>query len=195
MFSRTVYRFKGCLRAPKPHTPLHRAAYSSTVQKASQDDLELIPLFDNVKTPPSGQISPITGLFHHPLLKEPSQFKIAATLTVNRAQRLVDRIARAPSAGPSEMRKVIKNLDRLSDMLCNVIDLAELVRSAHPDPVWTESANEAYETLCEFMAVLNTHVGLSDVSSLLRFRCYMLTLCLDLKTSLSRQKHCKRYGR
>ena len=62
-----------------------------------------------------------------------------------------------------ELLKVVKNLDRLSDMLCGVIDLAELVRNAHPDRLWMEAANHAYETLCEFMNVLNTHVGLYEV--------------------------------
>ncbi|KIJ26908.1 hypothetical protein M422DRAFT_191609 [Sphaerobolus stellatus SS14] len=163
MLSGTIFRFKGCLRAPKPRSPLLRASYATTLQNASQDDQALVPLFDQVKSNPNGNgLEPITGLFHHPLLRHPSQFKIAATLTVNRAQRLVDRIANAPSVGPSEMRKVVKNLDRLSDLLCSVIDLSELVRSAHPEPVWSESANEAYEMLCEFMAVLNTHVGLSN---------------------------------
>lgn len=50
-------------------------------------------------------------------------------------------------------------------MLCGVIDLAELVRNAHPDPAWVESAEEVYAHLCEFMNVLNTHVGLYDVRS------------------------------
>jgi Zn-dependent oligopeptidase len=59
--------------------------------------------------------------------------------------------------------RVVKNLDRLSDMLCSVIDLAELVRNAHPDPEWVNSANGAYEQLCEYMNVLNTHVGLYEV--------------------------------
>ena len=58
---------------------------------------------------------------------------------------------------------MVKNLDRLSDMLCSVIDLAELVRNAHPDPEWVKSANEAYEQLCEYMNVLNTNVGLYEV--------------------------------
>jgi intermediate peptidase len=61
------------------------------------------------------------------------------------------------------MLKVIKNFDRLSDMLCSVIDLAELVRNAHPDPTWVENANNAYEMLSEFMNVLNTNAGLSEV--------------------------------
>jgi intermediate peptidase len=47
--------------------------------------------------------------------------------------------------------------------LCSVIDLAELVRNAHPDVEWVQSANEAYEQLCEYMNVLNTNVGLYEV--------------------------------
>ena len=41
--------------------------------------------------------------------------------------------------------------------------LAELVRNAHPDPVWVQSSEEVYEKLCEFMNVLNTNVGLYEV--------------------------------
>ena len=62
-----------------------------------------------------------------------------------------------------ELFKVVKNLDRLSDMLCSVIDLAELIRNAHPDQEWVDSAEQVYEQLCEFMNVLNTHVGLYEV--------------------------------
>lgn len=63
------------------------------------------------------------------------------------------------------MRMVVKNFDRLSDTLCAVIDAAEHVRHAHPDPEWAEAANEAYEMLCSYMNVLNTHTELYDVCS------------------------------
>ena len=66
------------------------------------------------------------------------------------------------------MFKVVKNLDRLSDLLCSVVDLAEFVRNAHPDQKWVASANNLYESLSEFMNVLNTHVGLYNV------RCYTM---------------------
>lgn len=59
----------------------------------------------------------------------------------------------------------MKNFDRLSDTLCAVIDAAELVRHAHPDPDWAEAANEAYEMLCSYMNVLNTHTELYEVRS------------------------------
>jgi intermediate peptidase len=60
---------------------------------------------------------------------------------------------------------MVKSLDRLSDLLCGVIDLAELVRNVHPDEAWNEGANEAYEELCSYMNVLNTHTGLYEVGT------------------------------
>ena len=83
-----------------------------------------------------------------------------------RAQLVTQRILQAPQSR-HELLRVVKNLDRLSDILCGVIDLTELVRNAHPDPIWVEAANDAYETLCESMNFLNTHVGLYEVGTLL----------------------------
>ena len=103
-----------------------------------------------------------TGLFGQSSLVSPSSFQNLALATLIRAQLLTERIVRARRSR-DELFKVVKNLDRLSDMLCSVIDLAELVRNAHPDPEWVKSANEAYEQLCEYMNVLNTNVGLYEV--------------------------------
>lgn len=107
--------------------------------------------------------APTSGLFGSPSLPDPSAFVPLAQRTLVRAQLLVSRIVSAPANGDGEMRKVVKNLDRLSDLLCSVIDLAELVRNAHPSDAWRDAANEAYEGLCGFMNVLNTHTGLYDV--------------------------------
>lgn len=159
---RPVLRFTGCLQKKTPRSPSLRANFTR-VQSASVDDLSLVPLFDNPRSTLLGSPLTSTGLFHHALLQQPSQFKHVAALTLSRAQRLVDRILRAPSSR-SEMLKVVKNFDRLSDMLCSIIDLAELVRNAHPDPIWIENANDAYEMLSEFMNVLNTNTGLSEVN-------------------------------
>lgn len=129
----------------------------------STDDKTLITLFDHPKSLLSPSPFKVTGLFTHPSLAHPDALISLADATLLRAQLLTDRILRAPQSR-DELLKVIKNLDRLSDMLCGVIDLAELVRNAHPDKIWIDAANKAYETLCEFMNVLNTHVGLYEVS-------------------------------
>ncbi|EPQ30677.1 uncharacterized protein PFL1_01578 [Pseudozyma flocculosa PF-1] len=106
-----------------------------------------------------------TGLFQIPSLTSPQHFIDLAQHTLARAQLLVDRIARAnnPDTPPHELAQVVRNLDRLSDLLCGVIDMAELVRNAHPDPYWASAANAAYEYLCGYMNVLNTHTGLYAV--------------------------------
>ena len=130
---------------------------------ASIEDKTLITFFDHPKSLLSQSPFKVTGLFAHPSLAYPGALISLADATLVRAQLLTDRILRAPQSR-DELLKVVKNLDRLSDMLCGVIDLAELVRNAHPDRIWIDAANKAYETLCEFMNVLNTHVGLYEVS-------------------------------
>lgn len=153
------FRFQGCLFSKRANRPL-----TTKVQHlihASVDDKALVTLFDQ---PRSTLPSPFatTGLFGHPSLTHPRALISLADATVVRAQLLTDRILRARESR-TELLRVVKNLDRLSDMLCGVIDLAELVRNAHPDRSWVDAANRAYETLCEFMNVLNTHVGLYEV--------------------------------
>ncbi|KAF8633004.1 hypothetical protein AX15_001601 [Amanita polypyramis BW_CC] len=148
-------------RCPAERTTATQASHIP----ASVDDKGLVELFDRPNS--SFSFSPLstTGLFGHPTLTQPHALISLAEATLVRAQLLTDRILRAPQSR-DELKKVVKNLDRLSDMLCGVIDLAELVRYAHPDKTWVDAANHAYETLCEFMNVLNTHVGLYEVLKL-----------------------------
>ncbi|KAG8905110.1 Mitochondrial intermediate peptidase [Tulasnella sp. 403] len=61
------------------------------------------------------------------------------------------------------MKKVVKNFDRLSDMLCGVIDAAELIRHSHPDRTWVQAANDVYDSLCSFMNYLNTDFTLYEI--------------------------------
>ncbi|KAH7908001.1 mitochondrial intermediate peptidase [Hygrophoropsis aurantiaca] len=159
--SRPVYRFRGCLYA-KNHALARRAASTFVTLPPSTDDVELVSLFDRPQVGRKSSPFSHSGIFQHPQLTTPTAFSALAESTLVRAQLLTERILRARESR-SELFKVIKNLDRLSDALCGVIDLAELIRNAHPDPLWVESANESYEKLCEFMNVLNTHVGLYEV--------------------------------
>ena len=172
-----VFRFRGRLRTKvatsiqlNPRTPA-RAASTITLPPTS-DDRDLVAFFDvpSSNSPSSGTS---TGIFGHPSLTSPQALESIADAILKRARLLTERVLRAPQSR-SEMFKVVKNLDRLSDLLCSVVDLAEFVRNAHPDPKWVASANKLYENLSEFMNVLNTHVGLYNVC------CKML--CLPLRT-------------
>ncbi|GAA6007394.1 hypothetical protein JCM11491_004148 [Sporobolomyces phaffii] len=116
---------------------------------------------------PGGVRKPV-GLFGQPLLADPAGFPVLAARTTLRAKVVVERIVRLGSApvppsvpqAEQALLVMVKNLDRLSDLLCGVIDLAELVRNVHPDPEWVAGADCAYEELCEYMNELNVHVGL-----------------------------------
>ncbi|KAI0687916.1 mitochondrial intermediate peptidase [Cytidiella melzeri] len=160
-FSRPLFRFRGCLNAKKDvlRALSRHAATVSAPAPASSDDADIIADFD---LPQAAQrytgLKP-TGLFGHAFLTTPSAFVELADSTLHRASLLTQRIVRARESR-DELFKVVKHLDRLSDLLCGVIDLAELIRNAHPDPVWIQSAEHVYEKMCEFMNVLNTHVDL-----------------------------------
>nr|AKF12274.1 mitochondrial intermediate peptidase [Collybia nuda] len=163
--SQKIFHFRGCHALPKPEVksrPRPTSNQAIYTIPTSTDDVALISLFDHPKAGlRTSPLSP-TGLFGHSSLNTPHGLISLADATLVRAQLLVDRILRARESR-EELLKVVKNLDRLSDMLCGVIDLAELVRNAHPERMWEEAANHAYLTLCEFMNVLNTHVGLHEV--------------------------------
>src|SRR6266511_116068 len=87
----------------------------------------------------------LTGLFRNPELATPQGFHIEAEKALRRVKLLVNRITNANTE--EELRKVVKNLDRLSNALCSVIDMAEFIRTSHPDPKFAQAANWAYEHL------------------------------------------------
>ncbi|KAJ7778412.1 mitochondrial intermediate peptidase [Mycena metata] len=124
----------GFIQAPKKATRRTYASASSLIIPASAEDRDLATIFDRPKSTFGSSFS-ITGLFGHPSLTHPGALLLL----------------------------VVKNLDRLSDLLCGVIDLAELVQNTHPEQLWVEAANFAHEKLCNFMNVLNTHTGLYAV--------------------------------
>ena len=55
-----------------------------------------------------------------------------------------------------------RDFDRLSDLLCRVIDLSDFVRATHPDRRFQAAATNAYNTMFEFMNQLNTTTALND---------------------------------
>lgn len=172
-----IFRFRGCLFARRDRIRNGlRPSSSSAVHTipASTEDKALVSLFDHPKSALKSTIFASTGLFRHHTVHHPRALLSLADATLIRARVLTDRILRARDSR-DELFKVVKNLDRLSDLLCGVIDLAELIRNAHPDRAWVNAANEAFETMCEYMNVLNTHVGLYEVRRML----YSHLLSLD----------------
>ncbi|KAG0150315.1 hypothetical protein CROQUDRAFT_652507 [Cronartium quercuum f. sp. fusiforme G11] len=111
-----------------------------------------------------------TGIFDYPELKTPDNLLSVAKKTVRRSTLIVNRICHSfsphlasahpaqPSLDPTTaFVRCVGMFDRLSDGLCRVIDLAELLRNLHPDPDWSHAADEAHDLLCRYMNTLNTH--------------------------------------
>jgi intermediate peptidase len=136
--------------------------------------------------------TPPAGRFGYNALRNPEDFVELSRRTQRRAEAIVSRIldyaqsttplnaAKQQQASSSsdtitysrshqdqvhDLLVQVKQVDRLSDLLCSVIDLAELVRNLDPNPDWIKHAEIAYQELCYYMNQLNTHVELYRVSS------------------------------
>ncbi|KAF2835910.1 mitochondrial intermediate peptidase [Patellaria atrata CBS 101060] len=90
------------------------------------------------------------GLFQNRYLTRPDGFQQFAAVTLQKCRKIVDKVLAAST------------IEALSDLLCRVIDLADFVRSTHPDSRMQHAASQAYGTMFEYMNVLNTTTGLND---------------------------------
>jgi intermediate peptidase len=79
---------------------------------------------------------------------------------LQKCKKLVARVLAYESI--EDYKRIAQDLDRLSDLLCRVIDLSDFIRSVHPDPAVQAAANNAYGTMFEYMNVLNTTTGLNS---------------------------------
>lgn len=154
-----VTQWRSFQLAPQPHADLYRG---------SKDFAELRDVIDSSLAASSSSRGPPTGLFGERRLRKPSDFEKIANSTSSSASRLVQRIESAKSG---DALRVVRDLDRLSNLLCKVIDLAEFVRTAHPDPQWATAAESAHHKLCSYMNTLNTSTGMYRVRGLVSCRC------------------------
>lgn len=101
-----------------------------------------------------------TGLFDNAQLDSPDALREYARRGLRRAETLARHVSER--RGELSAGAIVTCLDRLSDTLCAVLDMAEFVRNAHPDARYVQAAEDAYETLHGFMSTLNTHQGLYE---------------------------------
>ncbi|KAF4533951.1 Peptidase M3A/M3B [Lasiodiplodia theobromae] len=143
-------------------SPANRAA-----PDANHDDRVLRQIFDSPRfwKDFSGNTKhqvqpPSTGLFQNRYLTRPEGFQHFAEVTLQKCIKIVDKVLTASTV--EEYRTLARDLDRLSDLLCRVIDLSDFVRSTHPDPKIQGAATQAYAIMYEYMNRLNTTTGLND---------------------------------
>ncbi|KAK7756705.1 Mitochondrial intermediate peptidase [Diatrype stigma] len=99
------------------------------------------------------------GLFRNKYLTSPEGFLKFAEVTVKRAQKLVDKVLNASTL--EEYKAIVRDLDRLSDLLCRVLDVSDFVRVTHPDVKIQAAASQAWSFVYQYMNQLNTETGLS----------------------------------
>ncbi|KAJ2851908.1 Mitochondrial intermediate peptidase [Coemansia brasiliensis] len=127
---------------------------STAHEVARADDVQLRDLFDQATQGP-GWFGQQTGLLMEERFASPQKFRQAGQDAQRTAESLVQRVM---AGGPAA--QTVKLLDQLSDTLCRVMDVAELVRQVHPDARWQEAAEAVYGDLLTYMNGLNTHVQL-----------------------------------
>ena len=133
---------------------------------SKHDDTTLRKIFDSqtfwqdYSEPRKSWTGKRAGLFQNRHLKTPQGFNDFAEVTLKRCRRLVDRVARLSTV--EEYRQLAQLLDRLSDLLCRIIDIADFVRSTHPDPAFQNAAAQAHHRMFEYMNILNTTTELND---------------------------------
>ncbi|KAL3450028.1 hypothetical protein BJX65DRAFT_271219 [Aspergillus insuetus] len=142
------------------------APVNSSSSKSSDDDT-LRRVFDSQsfwhEFSKSASFSPDrkpTGLVQNQYLTTPEGFRTFAQVSLQKCQAIVTRVLSASTV--DEYRSLVRQLDRLSDLLCRVIDLSDFIRANHPDPPVQEAAGQAYALMFEYMNVLNTTTGLHD---------------------------------
>jgi intermediate peptidase len=150
--------------APVANSQRARISADTAAPGAKHDDRTLRQIFDIPgiwkEFAQSSRTGRNTGLFQNRYLTEPQGFEKFAGTSLTKARSIVERVLAASSA--EEYHGVVKDLDRLSDLLCRVIDMSDFVRATHPDPRFQAAANRAYGMMFEYMNVLNTTTGLAQ---------------------------------
>lgn len=99
-------------------------------------------------------LSSDSGLFSNKLLTSPEGLYQFYKLYLYKCQHLLRIIHQDDSVKADTL--FIKRIDNLSNNLCKVIDLCEMIRSLHPNEQYVNMANQIYDEMFEFMNILNT---------------------------------------
>ncbi|KAJ3151390.1 Mitochondrial intermediate peptidase [Geranomyces michiganensis] len=142
VFAQAGSRTKATITAGPKRTPLQQVFDSPSYWRANRHSV-------NGKS---------TGLCGLPVLDRPEGFIKAANAAIEEVRMIITKVCQAVDQNnAAEMQKTVKRLDRLSDILCLIVDSAELVRNVHPDAHFAKAANDAHAALSSVINQLNTH--------------------------------------
>ncbi|KAL7463493.1 hypothetical protein ACHAXS_003865 [Conticribra weissflogii] len=121
-------------------------------------------------------------LFQLPGLSHPSDFLRLAQAAISECNSIRRELASslssdAPSPSTATAcndssaiqlaKRTLRSLDQISNVVCTVIDAAELCRSVHASPLWRRGAADAFGLLSDYIGTLNADETL--YRSLMRF--------------------------
>ncbi|PHH62008.1 hypothetical protein CDD81_7632 [Ophiocordyceps australis] len=165
--SRRLWLCSACGRrvpkvASRCNSTIAGQALVSHAVSSRHDDGQLRELFDSPLSSgfSHGGLEPNAGLFKNRYLTSPNGFTAYAQKNLAKATLLVRRVLAASTT--AEYQTMVRDLDRLSDMLCRVLDMSEFVRLTHPDARFQEAATAAWSMVYEYMNQLNTMSGLCN---------------------------------
>ena len=134
------------------------SAYLHGSSNRQTDSALLREVFNN-KTTWNATAAKSSGLIGNSLLTGPKGFQKFAESSLAQCKKLVERTLAASTV--DEYRQIPKDLDRLSDLLCRVIDMSDFIRSIHPDTAIGAAATASYSMMFQYMNELNTTTGLN----------------------------------
>ncbi|XP_014219722.1 mitochondrial intermediate peptidase [Copidosoma floridanum] len=106
-----------------------------------------------------------TGLFSIPELENATGFQELEDRAIARSNKLIDEATKSDTRS----RKMVEIFDELSDTLCQVADMAEFVRIAHPSADYSKAAENACITISGIVEKLNTNFQLyNSLSNVLK---------------------------
>ncbi|KAK5078998.1 Mitochondrial intermediate peptidase [Lithohypha guttulata] len=136
-------------------------AYIAATKPAKAEESTLRDVFNNQSAWKdfSSQAKTTSGLIGNRHLTEPRGFQRFAESSLRKCKVLVERILAASTL--EQYKRLPRDLDRLSDLLCRVIDLSDFVRTIHPNQSVAAAASAAYSLMFQYMNELNTTTGLN----------------------------------
>mmetsp|Transcript_46109 Transcript_46109/g.111704 ORF Transcript_46109/g.111704 Transcript_46109/m.111704 type:complete len:705 (+) Transcript_46109:36-2150(+) len=102
-----------------------------------------------------------TGLFSLSSIQHPTDFLQVSKQAIHTSDDLRTSLPEHITT-KAQAVDVLYQLDQISKTVCNVIDAAELCRSAHASATWREAANNAFMQLQDYIGTLNADKNLYD---------------------------------
>lgn len=137
----------------------HSAYLNGSPSPRNQSDNALLRDIFNQKGLSKPTDTRRSGLIGNTLLTTPNGFQKFAEVSVVQCKRLVERTLAASTI--EQYKAIPRDLDRLSDLLCRVIDLSDFIRSIHPSGDVAAAASASYSLMFQYMNELNTTTGLN----------------------------------